>query len=67
MLATDDIGKDEPVVTVPGRLIISHKAAFDQPELRDIYYNHPEVFGKHVALGDDNVLDTYILYHLSLG
>jgi len=67
MLAIDDIGKDEPIVKVPSRLIISHKAAFDCPELRDIFYNNPEVFGKHVNLGDDNVLDAYILYHLNLG
>ena len=67
MLAIDDIGKDEAIVKVPSHLIISHKAAFDCSELREIYYNHPEVFGKHVALGDDNVLDAYILYHLSLG
>jgi len=67
MLAIDNIGKDEPIVKVPGRLIISHKAAFDCAELHEIYFNNPEIFGKHVAMGDDNVLDTYILYHLNLG
>lgn len=29
MLALESIGKDEPIVNVPSRLIISHKAAFD--------------------------------------
>ncbi len=67
MLATDNIGKDEPLVKVPSRLIISTKVAFECEELKEIFYNNPEIFGKHVALGDDNVLDTYILFHLQLG
>jgi len=29
MLAIENIGKDEPIVKVPSRLIISHKAAFE--------------------------------------
>ncbi len=25
------------------------------------------MFGKHVSLGDDNVFNSYILYHINLG
>lgn len=67
MLALEDIGRNEPIVKVPSRLIINTKVAFECPELRDIFFNNPEIFGKHVALGDDNVLDSYILYHIRLG
>jgi hypothetical protein len=32
-----------------------------------VFYNHPDVFGKHVSYGDDNVLNSYILHHINLG
>ena len=33
MLATEDIGADEPIVKVPSRLIINTKIAYECPEL----------------------------------
>jgi len=67
MLALEDIGPNEPIVKVPSKLIISTAKAFECPELRSVFYENPDIFGKHVALGEDNVLDAYILYHLNLG
>ena len=32
-----------------------------------MFYDHPQIFGKHVSLGEDNVLDAYILYQMTLG
>ena len=32
-----------------------------------MFYDHPQTFGKHISLGEDNVLDAYILYQMSLG
>jgi hypothetical protein len=64
MLAIEDIGKDEAIVKVPSRLIINTKVAYECPELQTIFYENPDIFGKHLSLGDDNVFDTYILYHL---
>lgn len=65
MLALDDIGQNETIVKVPSRLIISTKAAYECQELQKIFYDNPDIFGKHISLGDDNVLDAYILYHIN--
>ena len=32
-----------------------------------MFYEHPNIFGKHISLGEDNVLDAYILYQMKLG
>jgi hypothetical protein len=52
MLVTEDIGKEEVIVKVPGREIITTKKAF-YSELKEIWFEHPDVFGKHVADGED--------------
>jgi hypothetical protein len=62
MLALEDIGQDEAIVKVPSRLIISTYVAYRCQDLSQVYYDNPDVFGKHVAMGDDNVLNAYILY-----
>ena len=67
MVATEDIGVEETFITVPSSVIMNTKTAYECPELNQIFYDHPDVFGKHVSLGDDNVLDAFILYHIELG
>ena len=67
MMATEDIGPNESIIKVPSKLLISTAKAFQCPELNQVFFDNPEVFGKHVSLGEDNVLDAYILYHLNLG
>ena len=67
LLATEQIEKNEVMIRVPAKLIISTKKAYDCKELQHIYYDNPEVFGKHTSLGEDNVLDAFLLYHMSLG
>ena len=62
MLAVEDIGPDEPIITVPSRLLISTKTAFECETLKDLYYENPDVYGKHEKLGDDNVLNTYLMH-----
>jgi len=64
MIALNDIGTDEAFIKVPSKVIISTKVAYECKELNHIFYDHPDVFGKHVSLGDDNVLDAFILYHI---
>ena len=66
MLATEDIGPNEPLVTVPGRLALSTAKAFREPALQHVWYENPDVFGKHVNLGEDKTLLAYILYHLGI-
>ena len=66
-MALEDIGKDEAFIKVPSRLIISTQAAMLCEPLQQIYYDHPQTFGKHISLGEDNVLDAYILYQMALG
>ncbi len=61
-LALEDIGKNEPMIKVPSRLVVSTQAAMLCEPLKPIFYEHPQTFGKHVSLGEDNVLDAYILY-----
>ena len=47
MVATQDIGKGEVIIKVPSKHIISTRAAF-YSELNEIFYENPEVFGKHI-------------------
>ena len=61
-MATEDIAPNEVFIRVPSRLIVSTQAAFHCQPLRQMFYDHPQTFGKHVSLGEDNVLDAYILY-----
>ena len=60
MLAVEDIQKDDIICKVPGREIISTRAAF-YSDINHIFYNHPEVFGKHVSDGEDMMLHAFIL------
>ena len=64
LMAVDDIGKNEVMIKVPSDLIINTKKAFYCPELRDLYYNHPEVFGKHTPDGEDNVFHTFVMWEM---
>lgn len=66
-MATEDIGKDEVIVKVPSHLIINTKNCYQCDELQPVYFEHPELFGKHVQYGDDNVMAAFILYQVSLG
>lgn len=61
-MAMEDIGKDEAFITVPSNLIISTQRAMLCEPLVQMFYDHPQCFGKHISLGEDNVLDAYILY-----
>ena len=67
MQAVEAIGPNETLIQVPSRLILSTKKAFDCAELRHVWFDNPEVFGKHVHQGDDNLLIAYILFQLNLG
>ena len=64
LMAIEDIGKNEVMIKVPSSLIINTKKAFYCEELRDIYYHNPEIFGKHVPDGEDNVFHTFILWEI---
>lgn len=66
-MATEDIGRNEAFIKVPSRLIISTQAAMLCEPLQQMFYEHPNIFGKHISLGEDNVLDAYILYQMKLG
>lgn len=66
MIATEDIGKDEVMIKVPAHMVLSTKVCF-KSEIAFIFYDHPDIFGKHVPDGEDNVLNTYILYELGKG
>ena len=63
----EDIAKEEVFIRVPSRLIISTQAAMLCEPLQQMFYDHPQTFGKHISLGEDNVLDAYILYQMALG
>ena len=66
-MATEDIGPNEIFIKVPSRLVISTQAAFLCEPLQQMFYENPQTFGKHVSLGEDNVLDAYLLYQMKLG
>lgn len=63
-MAMEDIGKNEVIIKVPSDLIINTKKAFYCPELRDLFYDNPLVFGKHTPDGEDNVFHTFVLWEI---
>ena len=67
MMATEDIPPGEVMIKVPSNVIISTKAAYECEPLKELFYDNPDVFGNHVNYSDDNLLNTFILYQLSLG
>ena len=67
MMATEEIAPGEIMIKVPSEQIISTKVAYECEPLKEIYYDHPELFGKHIDIADDNMLNTYVLYQISLG
>ena len=66
-MAIKDIGRNEALIKVPSHLIISAYTALHCEALAPVFYNNPQTFGRHVPRGEDNVLDTYLLYQLKLG
>ena len=63
-LAMEDIGQETTVVSVPSSEIINSKKAFYCEELRQVFYDNPQVFGKHTKEGEDNVFHTFILWEI---
>jgi hypothetical protein len=35
--------------------------------MRDVFFNNPDLFGKHIGDGEDNVLNTFIMFELGKG
>jgi hypothetical protein len=66
MAALQDIGKNEVILKVPGRHIISTRAAF-YSDINNIVYENPELFGKTVADGEDMMLHAFILHEHQKG
>lgn len=64
MMATEDIKKGEQICKIPAREIITTRAAFFSEPLMPIYYENPELFGRHVHEGEDMVLHTFILHEI---
>ena len=62
LLALEPIAKNETFIRVPSKLLISTRKAYDCEPLKHIFYENPDVFGKHTSLGEDNVLDAFLLY-----
>lgn len=48
VMATEDIGKDEIIIKVPSHLIINTKVCYQCDELKEVFFDNPEIFGKHV-------------------
>ena len=67
VMATEEIGKDEIIIKVPSHLIINTKVCYQCEELKEVFFENPEIFGKHVQYGDDNVMSAFILYQISIG
>ena len=65
MLATEDINAHDTIVKVPSKLIINTKKAY-YSELNSIFVENPSVFGSHTDEGDDNVMYSFMLYHMQL-
>jgi hypothetical protein len=65
MLATEDLKTNDIILKLPSKLIINTKKAY-YSELHHIFVENPDVFGKHTSEGDDNVMYSFILYHLQL-
>ena len=66
MVATEDIGKNEVIIKVPSKHIISTRAAF-YSDLSEIFYNHPELFGKHIQDGEDMMVHAFMLHEIQKG
>ncbi len=67
MMATEDIGQNEVMIKVPSKMVFSTKLCFQSEEMRRVFFEHPELFGKHIGDGEDNVLNTFILFELGKG
>jgi hypothetical protein len=61
MMALEDIGTNETMITVPSNCLISTKGCF-YSDINIVFYENPELFGKHTSDGEDNILLTYVLY-----
>ena len=66
MMAIEDIGKDDIIVKVPAKMLLSTKSCF-RGDINKIFLENPEIFGKHISDGEDNVLNAFILHELSKG
>ena len=64
--ANVDIEKGDIIVRVPSELIITTKKAYFS-EIQHIFYDHPEVFGKHKADGEDMVINAFLLLQIQKG
>jgi len=64
LMAVEDVGKFEVMIKVPSSQLINTKKAFYCPELRQVFYDNPLVFGKHVFDGEDNVFHTFVLWEM---
>lgn len=60
ILAIDKIEKNEIIIKVPSTHIINTKVAF-YSDINQVFYENPQVFGKHVIDGEDNMLHAFIL------
>ena len=47
-------------------MVISTQACVNS-EIKHIFYENPEIFGKHSTDGEDNVLIAFLLYELGKG
>lgn len=65
-MATEDIGQNEIMIKVPSNLLITTKTAF-YSDINRVFYENPEIFGKHVGDGEDNLLNAFIMYELGKG
>lgn len=66
MIATEDIGKDEIMVKVPAKMLLSTKVCL-RGDINKLFLENPDLFGKHVSDGEDNVLNAFLLYELGKG
>ena len=65
-LALEDIQEDEIIIRVPGHLVLTAKVAY-YSELHPVFYEHPELFGRHASEGEDLMIAVYVLYELQKG
>jgi hypothetical protein len=63
MLAMEDIKKGDILIKVPGREIINTKRAF-YSDINHIFFEHPDLFGKHLSDGEDMILHAFILHEI---
>ena len=48
-------------------MVFSTKLCFQSPEMQEVFFDNPDLFGKHVGDGEDNVLNTFIMFELNKG